>query len=62
MRNEIVKVTRIWQHKTFVPVEVRKILRVDNGDRLLWKIVDGKVIVESTRLEEEGVKPVWSRE
>ena len=34
------------QGKTHVPSEVRRLMNVKDGDRLLWKLENGKIVVE----------------
>ena len=39
--------SKLYQHgKTHVPSEVRKMMTVKDGDRLLWFVENGKVVVE----------------
>jgi len=46
----IIAVSKIFQHgKTVVPVEVRRSLGLEDGDRLVWILEDGRWVVESGR-------------
>jgi len=44
---KILAVSKLYQRgKTQVPSEVRQILNVKDGDKLVWVIENGKIIVE----------------
>jgi len=39
--------TKVYNHgKTQIPRDVRKLLKIKDGDRVLWLIEDGKIVVE----------------
>lgn len=42
-----VGLSKVYQHgKTHIPCEVRKLLIIKDGDRLLWILEGGKIFVE----------------
>ena len=44
---KIVAMSKVYQHgKTQIPKEVRKELGLEDGDKVLWIIMDGKLIVK----------------
>ena len=39
--------TKVYNHgKTQIPRDVRRILRIEDGDRVLWVLEDGKIVVK----------------
>lgn len=45
--NRTLAVSRIYQHgKTHVPSDVRNLLGLQDGDKIVWKLENGKVTVE----------------
>ena len=43
----IIDISKLFQRgKTQVPAEVRKLLNIKDGDKLLWYSEDGKIVVE----------------
>lgn len=47
VNKKTVGLSKIYQHgKTHIPSEVRKLLSIKDGDRLLWILDNGKIVVE----------------
>ena len=46
--------TRVGAYfRTTVPEEVRKVLKIDKGDEIVWLFDNGKIIVDRARKEVE---------
>jgi bifunctional DNA-binding transcriptional regulator/antitoxin component of YhaV-PrlF toxin-antitoxin module len=44
---KVFAVSKVFQHgKTQVPKEVREVLKLEDGDRILWFNEDGKIFVQ----------------
>ena len=47
---KVIEVSKVFQKgKTQVPEEVREMLKVVDGDKLVWIASDGKIIVEGSK-------------
>ena len=45
----ILKTSKVFQRgKTTIPVEIRKLLNVEDGDNVVWFYEDGKIFIESS--------------
>lgn len=45
---EIIDTSTIFQRgKTQVPVEVRKILGIEDGEKIVWILDSGKIVIDS---------------
>jgi len=45
--NRTLAVSRVYQHgKTQVPSDVRGILGLQDGDKIVWKLENGKIVAE----------------
>jgi len=47
VNRKILGLSKIYQHgKTHIPSEVRELMAVKDGNRLLWVVENGKIAVE----------------
>jgi bifunctional DNA-binding transcriptional regulator/antitoxin component of YhaV-PrlF toxin-antitoxin module len=44
---KMLDISKVYQHgKTHIPCEVRKVLGIKDGARLIWTLDNGKIVVE----------------
>jgi len=47
-RRMVLAVSAVFQRgKTVIPAEVRRVLRIGDGDKIVWALEDGRIVVES---------------
>ena len=50
-RKRVIAVSKVFQRgKTVIPIEVRKILGLKDGDKIVWLYEAGRVLVEPSEI------------